>query len=135
MDGQYNKTISLTEIIRIIKRRKWLLFICIVGSLVPVLIYNYKTIPDYRASTKLIFEDTDKSMEFTPLGSFKRESFIANQIEEMKTKSFAEDVYKELAEDIKESFLKLSNYKSHDPESFIIWQIQGNLSFTPINGT
>jgi len=136
MDNQLNSSISIHEIIAAIRRRKWLLVICLIGTLTPVLIYNYKTIPVYQASTKMIFEASEKVMDLNPLGSFNKGNFIANQIEEMKTRSFSEEVYAQLPEDIHERFLSLNSFlPEYNQGTFIVGQIKGNLSFTPIRGT
>lgn len=136
VDNQLKSSISIHEIIAVIRRRKWLLVICLLGTLTPVLIYNYKTIPVYQASTKMIFEESQKVMGLNPLGSFNKGNFIANQIEEMKTRSFAEEIYAQLPEDMHEKFFSLSSFSpEYNRDEFIVGQIKGNLSFIPIRGT
>ena len=136
MDNQFNKSISIVELIGIIRRKKWLLVIFLIGTLTPVLIYNNKAVPTYRASTKLIFEESEKVMDINPFGAINQGNFIANQIEEMKTKSFAQEVYAELPEKARSRFLLLSSFSPEfNPQGFIVGQIMGNLSFAPIRGT
>jgi uncharacterized protein involved in exopolysaccharide biosynthesis len=69
-------------------------------------------------------------------GGMNQGNFISNQIEEMKTELFAEDVYSELSAEHKNRFLQLSSFRpSMNAESFVISQIKNSLSFTPIRGT
>lgn len=132
---QHNKSITINELINILRVRKWFIIISLLSTLTPVIIYNFKAIPIYRASTKVIFEDTDRDLGYNFLGGFKQ-NFIANQIEEMKTKSFAQEVYEALSPQHVKKFLTLSTYRpEYDRSNFIVGQIQSNLSFTPIRGT
>jgi tyrosine-protein kinase Etk/Wzc len=136
MDNQFNQMISLTDILMVLKRRKWWLVLFLTLTLVSAVVYNYKAVPIYSAATKLIFEDTDKVTEFNPLGVAAKGNLIANQIEEMKTKSFARDVTKQIPADQKEIFRSFSTYKpEYNFEEFIVYTIQSNFSFTPIRGT
>lgn len=136
MDNQFNKSISIVELTGIIRRKKWLLVICLTGTLAPVFIYNYKSVPIYRASTKVIFEESEQMMGINPFGAINKGNFIANQIEEMKTKSFAQEVYVKIPEHARNRFLLLSSFSPEfNPQGFIVGQIKGNLSFAPIRGT
>ena len=136
MENQFNKSVSIPELMGVVRRKKWVVIACLLSTLVPVLIYNYLAVPVYQSSTKLIFEDTGKMTDFSPMIGVTKSNLIANQIEEMKTKSFAQDVYKQLPEEEKKRFLSLSSYKKeYDPEGFIVGQIKSNLSFVPVRGT
>ncbi|MCG8603926.1 Wzz/FepE/Etk N-terminal domain-containing protein, partial [bacterium] len=136
MNKEINKAVSLTEIISVVRRRKWLVVVSLLFTLTPALIYNHKSVPVFRASTKLIFQNNDKAMEDYAFGGMNQGNFISNQIEEMKTELFAEDVFSELSTEHKNRFLQLSTFRPDmNAESFVVSQIKNNLSFTPIRGT
>ncbi|MFQ5602055.1 MAG: exopolysaccharide transport family protein [bacterium] len=136
MDVQSSNAISLRDIFNVIRRRKWLILICLSGFLIPVLVYNHKAVPIYRSSTKVKFEQSKDIMAFSPFGGMNNTSDIQNIIEEMKTKSFAEDVYADLDGAIVARCSNLSLYSpEYDLEKFVVSHIKVGLSSSPIRGT
>ena len=136
MYGEVNKSVSLNDLIGVVSRRKSLLLLTVLAAVIPVLIYNYKTVPVYRASTKVIFEDSEKVMDFNFSRSLNRDNFLTNQIEEMKTKSFAEEVFFELPHAARDRFFLLPAYAPEfDSTDFIVNQIMDHLSLAPIRET
>jgi uncharacterized protein involved in exopolysaccharide biosynthesis/MinD-like ATPase involved in chromosome partitioning or flagellar assembly len=98
MEKLEQQAISLTEIIEVVKRRKKSLLLCVVLALIPILLYNYLATPIYEASAIVAFENYSKEpmTGFDFSGALSRGNFMANRIQEMKTKTFAKQVYDEL---------------------------------------
>ncbi len=98
MEKQEHQAISLTEIIEVMKRRKLALLLCVVLALIPILLYNYLATPVYEATAIVAFENFNKEpmVGFDFSGALSRGNFVANRIQEMKTKTFAKQVYDEL---------------------------------------
>jgi len=84
-----------TQINNILLRKKKLIFLCIVGVLLPVLLYNETTVPVYETGAKLIYEDavpTLSNYSDDILRRYHREAFLTNRIEEIKSRSMAEAI-------------------------------------------
>jgi len=78
-----------------VKRRKFLILLCVAGALAPVICLNQVTPPLYEASTVLVFEEAPSPIPFAPeLGS--RGSYLLNHLEEIQSLSFAEEVARSL---------------------------------------
>lgn len=129
-----DKSISPIDLLISLRRRGWVLVACLVGSLIPILIYNHKAAPIFRASTEVIFEESEKVMASQlRYSSYKgRENFILNQIEEMKTKTFAKEVYDSLPTAIREH---LVFERSRPTEASRVDEIRGHLNIMPTKGT
>lgn len=81
---------------KIVRTRKLVIFLCVAAVLCPVIYYNQTTTPTYEASVSLIFEDlASPTPEFTTEASL---DLILNRIEEIKSRSFTEDIVKTLPE-------------------------------------
>ena len=81
---------TFSQIIRVIKTRKWVIFLCVLAAISPVIYYNNSVAPTYEASISLVFEDF-----VSPTQNFTSESsldFIFDRIEEIKSRSFTEDI-------------------------------------------
>ena len=136
MNREVNKAVSFTDIASVVRRRKWLLCLSLIVTVAPALIYNQKTVPIYRGSTKVIFEASEKTMENYMFGGMTQGNLITNQIEEMRTKSFAEAIFRELPIKISNKFSLLGSYAPElELENFAVGTIMHNLSFQPIRGT
>jgi uncharacterized protein involved in exopolysaccharide biosynthesis/MinD-like ATPase involved in chromosome partitioning or flagellar assembly len=98
MEKQEQQAISLAEIFEVVKRRKMALLLYVVLALIPILLYNYLATPVYEATAIVAFENYNKEpmIGFDFSGALSRGNFVANRIQEMKTKTFAKQVYDEL---------------------------------------
>jgi uncharacterized protein involved in exopolysaccharide biosynthesis/Mrp family chromosome partitioning ATPase len=98
METQENKALSLAEILDILQRRKHILLSSLVLAIIPVLFYNHCATPVYQANAIVAFEDYNPEMMpgFDFAGSLYRGNFVANRIQEMKTRTFVQQVYDEL---------------------------------------
>lgn len=106
MEKQEPQAISLAEIIEVVRRRKLGLLLCVILALIPILLYNYLATPIYEASAIVAFENYSKEsmtgFEFS--AALSRGNFVANRIQEMKTKTFAKRVYDELPDSMHRLF-------------------------------
>ncbi|MCI0696548.1 Wzz/FepE/Etk N-terminal domain-containing protein [candidate division KSB1 bacterium] len=116
MEKQEPHAISLAEIVELVKRRKRSLLLCVVLALIPILLYNHLATPIYEATAIVAFENHSKEpmtgLDF--FGSPSRGNFMANRIQEMKTKTFAKQVYDELPD----STHRLFRFPEPLPEHF-----------------
>lgn len=62
-----------------------------------VLAYNYVATPIFRATTKVIFQESDNKHELDPVTLLSRQNFIENQIQELRTEAFTKDVFNSLS--------------------------------------
>ncbi|NIR50223.1 polysaccharide biosynthesis tyrosine autokinase [candidate division KSB1 bacterium] len=137
MTNSSNRSISFLDFLGMIRRKWWLMVICAIGMLGPITIYNQNAPPVFEASTQLIFEDSEKLMgSQMALSSKDKESFILNQIKEMKTESFAKEVYQSLPIEMRNRFVAERPTSSDlTPERYATKKISNNLSVEPTRGT
>jgi capsular exopolysaccharide synthesis family protein len=127
----FGEFITFSEILSKIRRRKWTLVICIVLSLLLVLLYNHMATPIYRASAIISFEQLNKDsmLELDFASSRYKDNFIANRMMEIKTWTFAENVFRAIPDSLRQLFpLPDPAPIDFDPESYFIAKIQSNLS-------
>ena len=138
MEPLENQATSFVEIVKILKRRKLLLLLCLVLALTPIVLYNQLTQPTYEATAIVAFEDFSKEtmpgLDFA--GSLSHGNFVANRIEEMKTKTFARQIYDELPDSARH-LLRLPEPLPADfnAEQYQVEAIRRNLSVTLIKAT
>lgn len=129
---------SFAQIVEIVKRRKTTLVLSVILALIPILLYNRYATPIYQAAAIVAFEDYSKDtvMGIDFAGSFFRGNFVANRIEEMKTKNFARQVYEELPDSARRQF------PFPDPlpprfnrEAYLVNQIRASLSVQSVKTT
>lgn len=138
MEKQEQQAISLAEIIEVVKRRKMALLLCVVFALIPILLYNHLATPIYEATAILAFENYSKEpmVGFDFSGALSRGNFVANRIQEMKTKTFAKQVYGVLPD----STHRLFRFPEPLPENFnaerhVVNTIRKNMSVELVKTT
>jgi len=115
MEEPHEREITPLEILGILQRRKLLVLICVVGVLLPVLVYNQVAPRIYEAQTSLIIEQQREpitSPDVTTLAfseAIFRQSNLVNQIEEIKSRTLSEEVVNLLPEDVKAVLLRRPN--------------------------
>src|SRR3990172_3608119 len=98
MEKQNHDFITIDQIGRKIKRHKWTLVTCVAVSMIVAFGYNRMATPIYSAPAIVSFEQFSKD-DVLNLGfaSAQFESnFIANRVKELKTWTFAQDVFQAL---------------------------------------
>ncbi len=96
----------ITQLKFILKQRKLVILVCLIGALLPVLIYNEITPPIYESSTSLIFEEVSNPLNtsYDHLRRYYRETFVLNRMEEIKSRALAEEVADSLPLDVIDRF-------------------------------
>ncbi len=94
---------NLRQIFFTVWRQRLLVLLCIVGVLAPIIYYNFTADSTYSASTSIIFQETTQPIMGFDLAEalFSKRSFITNKIEEIKSRTLAEDVIIELPDSIR----------------------------------
>ncbi len=105
MNEQETQPFEIEKLKEILLRKKWLIIICLVISIIPAVLLNELSMPMYRAETVLVFEKHQgpKSLLNPFLADFTQ-SFITNQIQEIKSLSLAEEVVEALPPGILNTF-------------------------------
>ncbi|MBI5806219.1 polysaccharide biosynthesis tyrosine autokinase [candidate division TA06 bacterium] len=84
---------NIYELIDLLWRRRLLIITCLLGVVLPIALANFTMPPVYEAQTTIIFEQSREPLpSFDISEAFSRKSYIVNQIEEIKSRSLAEEV-------------------------------------------
>ncbi len=84
---------NIYELIDLLWRRRLLIISCLLGVVLPIALANFTMPPVYEAQTTIIFEQSrDPLPAFDISEAFSRKSYIVNQIEEIKSRTLAEEV-------------------------------------------
>jgi tyrosine-protein kinase Etk/Wzc len=84
---------NIYELIDLLWRRRLLIAACLLGVVLPIVLANFTMPPVYEAQTTIIFEQSREPLpSFDISEAFSRKSYIVNQIEEIKSRSLAEEV-------------------------------------------
>jgi len=121
---------EIEKLLNILRRKKWLIIISLLIIITPVLIYINTTTPVYRAQTVIVFEQHQGTAALlNPFQPTPTSSFITNQIEEIKSRSLAEEVVRSLPPGIINTFpLPKDKNPLFDKDSYLAAQIQKSTS-------
>ena len=98
---------DLTKIIQTIFRKKWLILLCIVGTLTPIFYYNKISLPVYESTALVVCEESHGTLSPLSIANARLENtFIINQLQELKSWSLASEVVKALPGFVLKSFPK-----------------------------
>jgi polysaccharide biosynthesis transport protein len=84
----------------VLRTRRRLLLACVLGVLIPVLAFNQLARPVYEASVSLVFEEIASPVADDITNQATREFQMFNQIEEMNSLAFSEDLARALPESL-----------------------------------
>jgi tyrosine-protein kinase Etk/Wzc len=90
-------------IFRKIWRKKHVVFLTVISVIIPALVFNYVADPKYTASSTIILEQIDDLPSITQsrrIDYMLREVYIANRMEELKSRSVAKAVVENLPQHI-----------------------------------
>jgi len=134
MKSNQHEPFDLNKMLRLIHRRKWLIFGCLLGTLLPIIGYNHFSRPSYMASTTIVFEEqTGPAASIDPFRISLNESYIINQIEEIKSHSLSEEVAKALPLSIVKSFqLPKETTPDFNNIEYVAEQIQKRISASSV---
>ena len=128
---------DLMKPLRIIFRKKWLISCCIIGIISSITVLNRISTPIYRADTTIIFEEQrGPAASINPFKISLTKSFITNQIEEIKSRSLSEEVYKALPIGVINTFpLPKDPKPNFNKDEFIATKIQKNISASSVTNS
>ena len=117
---------NLRQIFFTVWNQRLLVLLCIVGVLAPIIYYNFTADSTYSASTSIIFQETTQPIKTFDVTEalFSKRSFITNKIEEIKSRTLAEDVIIELPDSIRA--LYSGNYQR------VVKDIRRSISAAPV---
>lgn len=135
METRQDIQFDLTKTVQIILRRKWLILGTLLGVLLLVMVYNQLATPIYKAGTTIVFEELNTPT--ASISSFRiafNKNFIIKQVEEIKSRSLAEEVVKALPEDVKNMFpLPKKVTPDFNRDWFVANEIKQGISVSSIN--
>ncbi len=92
----------LDEFLKTLYCRKWLILLCLLATLAPVMYYNATAPRVYEASATLIYEEPRMQLGMRERPSFPwNRDVLLNQIQEIKSRSVAEAVIRALPDSVK----------------------------------
>lgn len=137
MQSDPKKQNDLRRLVQTVSRKKWLILICIIGALLPIIYFNTVSLPIYEATTMIVCEEpkgTIPALDITQtrLGN----TFIMNQIQEIKSWSLANEVARALPDSVLNTFpLPAPVPANFNKEEFFTFVIQENISANTISNS
>ena len=130
MHAYQQKQNELSRFLQILSRKKWLILCCIVGALTPIIYFNKVSLPVYEASIMVVCEEVRGTIpSFDVAQPRLRNTFILNQIQEIKSWSLANEVVKVIPDKVRKSFSASEQLAANvDEEDFYTSIIQKNIS-------
>jgi capsular exopolysaccharide synthesis family protein len=115
MDERQEQEIRPLEILAVLQRRRLLILVCLAGVLLPVFLYNQVAPRIYEAQTTIIFQEQREAIPtFDFSEAFTRQSYLVNQIEEIKSRTLSEEVVDLLPGEIRAVLLPRPNGLSEE---------------------
>ncbi|MDZ7372414.1 MAG: P-loop NTPase [candidate division KSB1 bacterium] len=132
------KSLTFRDLVQVLDKRKKVLLLSLAACLVPMVIYNEKTVPVYMAQAKIVFENypTGQTIGLDIISPLARQNYIANRLEEMRTVAFARRVAAALPDSITEKILSTADVsKLRNLRGYPIAYIRKRLDARLIQGT
>jgi len=125
--------------LRIIFQRKWQIILCMVAVLLPITLYNEFTTPVYESSVSIIFDEAASPLtnyDSDPLRKYHRETSILNRIEEIESRSLAEEVAESLSPELVDKFrFPTEPPPNFNRDDFVVDKIEESLSANVVRQT
>lgn len=119
----------------IFRKKKRLILGTIMAVLVPILIYNETASPIYEANTMLVSEEFDNLVPGYDY-DVSREIRFSNQLVEIQSYSFAQDIVRVLPPEILDKFqVPDSTMSEEERMDYIVFKIQKSISAFPVRGS
>lgn len=137
MFNKKQNEIDILRLLQIIFRKKWIVIGCMILVLLPIIYSNQKAIPIYESSTLIVFDRQANQFSMNNSFPFRYDrSFIANQIEEIRSFSLAEDVTKALPKKLIEAYpISTKKTKIFNKINYIAYRIHKDISASAIPNT
>jgi len=128
---------DLIRFFQLLYRKKLFILICIIGTLTPIIYFNRVALPVYEATTMIVCEETRGAIQNFDIAPTRlRNTFIINQIQEIKSWSLANDVVKVLPDMVLNTFPVPEHQKTgFDREEFFTSRVQKNISADPVTNS
>jgi len=137
MQSTQQKQADFSQLVPIVLRRKWLIIICIIGSMIPIIYFNKTSKPVYEAVTKIVCEESRSTIpDFSIAQARLTRSFIENQIQEIFSWSLANGIVRILSDSVLKSFRLPEQLTSlADQEDFYTSAVQKSISANTITNS
>lgn len=122
----------LAVLTNVITRKKWLIVCAVIAVLIPIFYYNETTQPTYESSAMVVFEEI--SVDIATIDyNMSHQIFFSNQLVEIKSYSFAKDIYEALPERAIKQFKQPdSTFSDFDQSEYIVAVIQQGIAAFPV---
>ena len=122
------------EYLNILWRRKWIIIICLVVLVLPVIRHNQTAIPIYEAEASIIYEEPkDAVLALETTKAFYEKAALVNLTEQLRSRTLAEDVARSLPKQIIQSFRSPENRPSDfSVDKYIGRKLRGNLNVVQV---
>lgn len=137
MDERQEQEIRPLEILAVLQRRRLLILVCLAGVLLPVFLYNQVAPRIYEAQTTIIFQEQREAIPtFDFSEAFTRQSYLVNQIEEIKSRSLSEEVVDLLPGEIRAVLLPRPNGLSEEARREILTKaVRRSIAAQPVRNS
>ncbi|MFX0132629.1 MAG: GumC family protein [Candidatus Hodarchaeota archaeon] len=134
--NQFQQSVFL-DYFQVLRRRKWMVLLCLIGVVIPVSLWTYFSIPLYEAEATIIYEEPKDTMFALDIGQpFYNKSAMINMIEQIMSRRLAEEVAQVLPQQIIQTFKfpdrLTSNFSQH---KFIVQYLKKNISVVSVRGS
>ena len=125
----------LSVLTSVITRKKWLIACAVIAVLIPIFYYNETTQPTYESSAMVVFEEIQVDIASIDY-NMSHQIFFSNQLVEIKSYSFAKDIYKALPERALSKFKQPdSTFSDFDQTEYIVSVIQQGIAAFPVKAS
>lgn len=137
MDERQEQEIRPLEILAVLQRRRLLILVCLAGVLLPVFLYNQVAPRIYQAQTTIIFQEQREAIPtFDFSEAFTRQSYLVNQIEEIKSRTLSEEVVDLLPGEIRAVLLPRPNGLSEEARREALTKaVRGSIAAQPVRNS
>ena len=137
MDERQEQEIRPLEILAVLQRRRLLILVCLAGVLLPVFLYNQIAPRIYQAQTTIIFQEQREAIPtFDFSEAFTRQSYLVNQIEEIKSRTLSEEVVDLLPGEIRAVLLPRPNGLSEEARREALTKaVRGSIAAQPVRNS
>jgi len=137
MDERQEQEIRPLEILAVLQRRRLLILVCLAGVLLPVFLYNQVAPRIYQAQTTIIFQEQREAIPtFDFSEAFTRQSYLVNQIEEIKSRTLSEEVVDLLPGEIRAVLLPRTNGLTEEARREALTKaVRGSIAAQPVRNS
>ena len=137
MDERQEQEIRPLEILAVLQRRRLLILVCLAGVLLPVFLYNQIAPRIYQAQTTIIFQEQREAIPtFDFSEAFTRQSYLVNQIEEIKSRTLSEEVVDLLPGEIRAVLLPRTNGLTEEARREALTKaVRGSIAAQPVRNS